>query len=150
MAHTSTHKTVVAKAMGISAKHLHRKSVLEEKDNSLKDHIQKVHKIHKAYGHRRIAWELGINHKRAARVMRKFGLKPPRRKSRWYTTRSVYHHNYTNLIKDLTPQYLNQIWVSDVSYFKYQGRFWYVASIEDLFSRRIVAVQVGKHHTTRS
>lgn len=146
MAITSTHKAVVAKAMGISAKHLHRKNLLDEKDTVLKEQIQEVHQKHSSYGHRRVAWELGVNHKRTQRVMKKFGIKPPRRKKLFYITRSTYHHAYTNLIKDIIPQYPNHIWVTDVSYFKYQGRFWYLATIEDIFTRRIMAAQVGKHH----
>lgn len=34
----------------------------------------------------------------------------------------------------------------DVSYFKFQGKFWYLATIEDLANRQILASQVGKHH----
>jgi len=146
MALQSTHKAVVALAMGISAKHLHRQRVLDAKDEALKEQIYEVHQKHTSYGHRRVAWELGVNHKRTARVMKKFGIKPPRRKKLFYLTRSTYHHHYTNLIKDMVATRLNQIWVTDVSYFKYQGRFWYVATIEDIFTRRIMAAQVGKHH----
>jgi transposase InsO family protein len=146
MARASNHKAVVAKAMGVSPKHLCRESVLEEKDTHLKDQIQEVHRKHSSYGHRRVAWELGVNHKRTARVMKKFGIKPPRRKKLFYLTRSIYHHPYTNLIKDRLPERPNHIWVSDVSYVKYHGVFWYVATIEDVFTRRIMAVQVGKHH----
>ena len=84
MARASNHKAVVAKAMGVSPKHLCRESVLEEKDTHLKDQIQEVHRKHSSYGHRRVAWELGVNHKRTARVMKKFGIKPPRRKKLFY------------------------------------------------------------------
>lgn len=132
--------------MGISSKHIHRQSQLEIKDEKLKEAIISVHKTHKAYGHRRVAWELNINHKRALRVMKKFNLKPPRRKSHFFTTKSTYHHQYTNLIKDLTPSYPHHIWCSDISYIKYQGKFWYLATIEDLFTRRIVANEVSKFH----
>ena len=145
----STCKSVIAKAVGISPKHLHRISKLDQKDELLKQQIINVHKTHKAYGHRRVAWELNINHKRARRVMKKFNLKPPRRKSHCYTTRSVFNHNYTNLIKNITPSYPNHIWCSDVSYFKYQGKFWYLATIEDLFTRRIMSAQVGKFHNAK-
>ena len=37
MANTSTHKAVVAQAMGISPKHIHRKAVLDVKDEQLKN-----------------------------------------------------------------------------------------------------------------
>jgi putative transposase len=53
---------------------------------------------------------------------------------------------YTNLIKKITPQAPHHIWASDISYIKFQGRFWYLSTIEDLHTRQIMAVQVGKHH----
>jgi hypothetical protein len=42
---------------------------------------------HKAYGHRRIALALGINHKRVRRVMRLFGLKA--RRGRYIISRKL-------------------------------------------------------------
>lgn len=79
--------------------------------------------------------------------MRIFGLKPPRRKSYFYTTRSTEHHTYTNLIKDFKPAKSNQFWCSDLSYIKFQGRFWYLAT-EDIFTRVIVGANMGKYHNS--
>jgi transposase InsO family protein len=141
-----TCKSVRAEALGIERKNIYRTSLLQRKDEALAEKIRQVHQEHKAYGHRRVAWELGINHKRAARVMKKFGLKPPRRKVSYYTTRSTSHHSYTNLIKDRVAARPHELWCSDVSYLKFQGRFWYLATIEDLMSRQIVAARVSKHH----
>lgn len=109
--------------------------------------IKGVHKIHPAYGAKRVAWELRINHKRARRVMKKFGIKPPRRKGKkhWITV-STNNYNYTNLIKDLTPDRPNFIFVSDLTYIKYQGRFIYLAAVEDIFTREIVSAGVGTRH----
>lgn len=80
--------------------------------------------------------------------MRIFGLKPPRRKSHFYTTRSTGHHTYTNLIKGLLPSKIHQLWCSDLSYIKFQGKFWYLATIVDVFSRQVVGAQVGKYHNS--
>lgn len=55
-------KSVRAAALKVSRKNIYRVSKLDKKDEMLKEEIKKVHKIHKAYGHRRVAWELGINH----------------------------------------------------------------------------------------
>jgi putative transposase len=140
-------KSVCAKALGIERKNTYRKSKLAIKDKQLAEQIKHVHKSDPAYGHRRVAWELGINPKRALRVMNKFGIKPPRRKAKKYwCTRSTDKHSYTNLIKEITPQAPHQIWASDVSYIKFQGRFWYLSTIEDVTTRQIMAAQVGKHH----
>lgn len=143
-------KSVCAKALGIERRNIYHISKLALKDERLAEQIKQVHKTDPAYGHRRVAWELGINPKRALRVMHKFGIKPPRRKlKKYWCTRSTDKHNYTNLIKEIIPQTPHQIWASDVSYIKFQGRFWYLSTIEDLTTRQIMAAQVGKHHDAR-
>lgn len=145
-------KAVRAAVLGVNRKNIYRKSKLDKKDEMLKEEIKKVHLKHKAYGHRRLAWELGINHKRVLRVMNKFSLKPPRRKRRYFSTRSTTnHHNYLNLIKGIIPGKLkpHQVWCSDVSFIKFQGRFWYLATIEDLATRQVLAAQVGKYHDSQ-
>jgi putative transposase len=78
--------------------------------------------------------------------MNKFGIKPPRRKIKHYCTKSTNHHNYTNLITDFVPEKPHDLWCSDLSYIKFQGKFWYLATIEDNFTRQIVSAQMGKHH----
>lgn len=80
--------------------------------------------------------------------MKEFGLTAPRRKSKFFCTVSTYHHSYTNLIKEIPQSEFvpHMIWVCDVSFFKFQGEMWYLASIEDLATRQILASQVGKHH----
>lgn len=116
------------------------------KDEALKKDIEKVWIKDPGYGHKRLGWKLKVNHKRVRRVMRKFGIKPPRRKVFFYTTRSTSHHNYTNLINNFTPNYPHDLWCSDLSYFKYRGRIFYLATIEDIFTRQVVAFNVGIKH----
>ena len=142
-------KSVRAAALGVNRKNIYRKKILDKKDYLLKEEIKKVHLKHKAYGHRRVAWELGINHKRALRVMNKFDLRPPRRKGRYFCTRSTQHHHYVNLIKNIIPAKPHQVWVSDVSYIKFQGKFWYLATIEDVVTRQVLSAQVGKYHNSQ-
>jgi transposase len=72
-------KSVCAQALGINRKNIYRQLKLPAKDHALKQQIEAAHRQHPAYGHRRIAIHLGINHKRAQRVMAKFNLRPPRR-----------------------------------------------------------------------
>lgn len=147
MARASTNRRAISQAFGISPKHLTRRSKLDLKDKLLKKDIEETHKQHPAYGHRRLAWHLKVNKKRILRVMHKFGIKPPRRKvHRHYCTKSVTSCPFTNLIKGITPTDKNQIWCSDVSYFLFQGRFWYLATIEDIFTRQVVGFAFGRHH----
>jgi len=150
LVHKAQIKSVRAKALGISRKNIYRKSKLKIKDKLLKEDIESVHDEHPAYGHRRVAWELEINPKRALRVMNKFGLKPPRRKvKKHWCTISTNHHSYTNLIKYLNINQPHQVWSSDLSYIKFQGQFWYLATIEDICTRQVMAAQVGKQHNAQ-
>jgi putative transposase len=120
------------------------------KDLALKAAIEAVHQAHPAYGHRRIAWQLGINHKRSQRVMALYHLRPPRRTSRHYSTRSTSRHPYTNLLKNSEkikqPQ---QVWCSDLSRFVYRGSVWYLATIVDIATRQIIAHRIGKKHDSQ-
>ena len=64
-------------------------------------------------------------------------VKPKRASCR--TTNSYHHfHKYTNLIKDLIPTEINQIWVTDITYIRTINGFCYLALVTDLFSRKIV------------
>lgn len=146
LARTGIIKTVRADALGVSRKNIYRVSKQIPKDEALKEAINKVHIKHPSYGHKRLALELRVNKKRILRVMKIFGIKPPRRKSHYYTTRSTSHHSYTNLIIDFVPTKSHDLWCSDLSYIKFQGKFWYLATIEDIFTRRVVAAQMGKNH----
>lgn len=38
------------------------------------------------------------------------------------------------------------IWVGDVTFMWFQGRWWYLATVEDLFTRQVLGVQVSLHH----
>jgi len=140
-------KSVRASALGINRKNIYHKSIQKEKDLLLKQQIEEVHKIHPAYGHKRLGMHLQINHKRILRIMKKFGIKPPRRKvKKHYCTQSIPHRKYSNLIKDYIPTKPHDLWCSDVSFFKFQGKFWYLATIIDILTRQIVGCHVGKKH----
>lgn len=141
-------KSVCAEALGVSRKNIYRSNKQLIKDQELVDLINEAHIHHPAFGQYRMALELKVNHKRTERVMKLFGIKPPRRKNHHYCTQSTYAHNYTNLIREIVPEKFvpHLIWTADVSYFKFQGEFWYLAVIEDVATRQILAARVGKHH----
>ncbi|MBU0576860.1 IS3 family transposase [Patescibacteria group bacterium] len=139
---------MVATAVGISRKDIYRQPKLPEKDRVLVEAIKEAFTLHPAYGQYKIALHLKVNHKRAERVMKENGLKAPRRKTKYFCTVSTYHHTYTNLIKEILESEFvpHLIWVCDVSYFKFKGEMWYLATIEDLATRQILSSQIGKHH----
>jgi len=133
--------------LGINRKNVYRQSKQEEKDQVLKLQIEVAWEEHPCYGHLRLGWHLKVNHKRVSRVMRRFGMKVPRRRrSNYYCTTSVPHKLYENLIIGIKPTRPNQIWCADVSFIKFEGRFWYISTIEDIATRQILAIQVSRYH----
>jgi len=108
-----------------------------------------VFESHAAYGHRRVGIELAMDKKKIRRVMKKYGLTPPRL---WYqrkyltVTSKEYADEFTNLVKEITHPTLNQIWVSDLTYLKYRGKFIYLAVIKDVASKEIVGSNLSDKH----
>lgn len=43
----------------------------------------------------------------------------------------------------------NQVWVSDVTYFKLNGKFYYICAIIDLYSRKVIAHKISEKHSTQ-
>lgn len=137
----------MATLLGINRKRIYYHGVRDTRDLVVKEAIVNTHKTHPAYGHKRLALELKANKKKILRVMHKYGIKPPRRKRRsHWITESVSSHHYTNLIKDIVPVRPDQIWVSDLTYLEYQGKFIYLASVEDIFTREIVSARLSDKH----
>lgn len=78
------------------------------------------------------------------RILRKYDLLVRRKKSSFKTTDSYHRfHKYGNLIKDMTPERPNQIWVSDITYIKTYMGFCYLALITDVYSRKIVGYDIS-------
>lgn len=132
-------KTSLAKQQGISLSSLYYKPKLPQKDWNLKNQIEHTLHQHPSYGHKRIALELNINKKRARRVMKLFGIKPYRRRGRKFRKPKdlgIVHHN---LVQQLPfPDRQNIIWASDFTYIPFHSRTVYLATIKDIFDRRVV------------
>lgn len=60
-------KTQLAKKLGVSRGILYYRHKKPLKDENMRDEIRKVLDNHPAYGHRRIALEMGLNRKRIRR-----------------------------------------------------------------------------------
>ena len=54
------------------------------------------------------------------------------------TTDSGQRESYPNLLHDLKIYDINQLWVSDITYFKIGDSWFYIVLIEDVYSRRIL------------
>jgi len=143
-------KKELAKQLGISRQSLYYKPKLPEKDLKLRAEIEKLMVKHKAYGHKRLAIELKINKKRVLRVMKLFGLKPQRRRKRLNKPQDFGQAPMAipNLVQGIIINAPNQVWVSDFTYLPYYGRFVYLATLEDIFTRQVIGWEVSVRHNT--
>lgn len=144
-----TNKTVLARELGVSRSTLYYQSKVEEKDWKLKTQIEEVLRQYPSYGSRRIALALNRNRKPIRRVMRKFGIKPYRRRGRKWRKKATHVQEYPNLLHTTYPSYPNHVWASDFTYLSYNKQWIYVATVMDLYSRKIVGLEVLTNHTTQ-
>ena len=105
---------------------------------------------HPAYGHKRIALALKLNRKRILRVMKKFNLKPYRRRKtpRKPDDERKLATKYQNLIKAFCPIMADVVWVIDFTYIKFHEYFIYLATFMDLYTREVVGWYVSRFHTS--
>jgi len=143
-------KTEVAKKLGISRSMLYYQHKQPLIDEEVKHQIETVLAEHKAYGHKRIAPELKMNKKRILRVMKKFNIKPyrsrPKKPNKKEDAGKAPEKDTVNIYKLLCPIAPNVVWVSDFTYIKFMGRFIYVATIMDMYTREIIGVAISRFH----
>lgn len=145
-------KTALAKKLGIARSSLYYKGRLDAVDEELQKQILIVLGIHPAYGHKRIALDFPLNKKRVLRVMKKYGIKPYRRrvkKLRKKEDEGKEATKWKNEIINLCPIRPNVVWASDFTYIKFQGRFIYLATIIDVFTREIIGWDISVRHDTQ-
>jgi len=143
-------KKELAAELGISRASLYYQPKLPSKDLHLKAAIERVMAEHKAYGHRRIAIELSVNKKRVSRVMKLFGLKVKRRRRKPKKPQDMGQKTLSvpNFLTGYDIDSPGQVLASDFTYLPYQGRFVYLATFEDIFTREIVGWSVSLRHTS--
>ena len=133
-------KTALAEQLGVTRSALYYAPKLPGKDLALKARIEQVMSDHRAYGHRRLALHLGINKKRVRRVMKLYGLKVKRRRQAPKKPQDLGQTALAipNLVSGLTIETVHQVWASDFTYLPYFGRWLYLATVEDIFTRQVL------------
>ena len=137
--------------MGIARSTLYYKPRLPDKDWALKCEIERVLREHPAYGHKRLAIELKVNKKRILRVMKKFGIKPYRRRGRKWKNpnKAQIKVRYPNILMTETPSCPHHVWASDFTYLWFQEEWLYVCTVMDLFTRKVVGFSVLSNHSVQ-
>lgn len=78
------------------------------------------------------------------------GLRVARKRSFTRTTNSLGVTRFENLLIGLELTTVNQVWVSDITYYEMEGQFYYLTFIMDLYSRYIVGHSVSRNLTTEN
>jgi putative transposase len=144
-------KTQLAKKLGVSRSSLYYKAKRDEQDEEMKKQILIVLGLHPSYGHKRIALAFNLNNKRIRRCMRKFGIKPYRRRIKRLRKKDdegKVAAKWKNEIQEFCPIRPHIVWASDFTYIKFQGRFIYLATIIDVYTREIIGWDISSRHDT--
>lgn len=145
-------KTALAKKLGVARSSLYYQPKREAQDSEMKRQIEIILGIHPSYGHKRIALEFPLNKKQILRVMKKYGIKPYRqygKKPRKKDDEGKDEAKWKNEIMGLCPIRPNVVWASDFTYIKYQGKFIYLATIIDVYTREIIGWNIAVRHDTK-
>ena len=136
-------KSELARQLGVSRASLYYVSKKEKQDRPLKAKVEEVLREHPSYGSRRVALHLKLNRKGIQRIMRRFGIRPYRRHGRKYLVTKRVSVIYANLLMTTMPSYPNHVWAADFTELKHAGKKVYVATVEDLYTRKIVGVAIA-------
>lgn len=78
------------------------------------------------------------------------GLKVRKNKNFRVTTNSKGVTRFENLIENIEVTAVNQVFVSDITYYEMNNRFYYLTFIMDLYNREIVGYSVGENLRTEN
>ena len=82
---------------------------------------------------------LGMGRDKFLLLLHKHKLIIPPRKPRHTTNSDHVYFKYPNLVKELVVTYINQLWVSDITYiYTTEDKFCYLHLVTDAFSRMII------------
>jgi putative transposase len=138
------YKWLEKQAMGVTEKEMRKKELLQKISKSFHESIG-------TYGSPRVHddlvdWGYTVSLKTVARYMQELGLKATLQTKFVITTDS--NHSlplYPNLVnRQFNVETPNKVWVADITYVWTLEGWLYLASIMDLFSRKIVGWSLGK------
>lgn len=85
----------------------------------------------------------GIGRDAFIEIGKQGGLMLEERKAPHRTTYSSPFARYQNLTMDKVFTNVNQIWTSDITYYRFQDKFYYIVLIMDVFSRKIIGYSIA-------
>ena len=127
---------------------LSRQVAWQEKEVLLLGLMLQIRDIHPAMGLRTM-YEFyqpeGIGRDAFISIGLRYGLRVKSFRNEVRTTFASPYSRYANLLKDVIVDDINQVWTSDITYFRIADRFVYIVFILDVYSRMIVGYCVSEH-----
>lgn len=141
-------KSALAKELGVSRSSLYYRPKKPDKDEALRREIERVMLKNPGYGSPRVAIALKINEKRAARVMKKFGLRPARRSKTPYKPADQVRESLALpcVLSTLSPIAPDVVWASDFTFICYRGSFVYLCTVIDVFTGEVLGFNISRTH----
>lgn len=125
-----------------------------KRQEELRIHIQEIYdESNQIFGAAKIAAVMRnegihVSDEMVRRLMHDMGLISIRQSARkLYEDESRKYKNYLNQEFDVKKP--NEVWVSDVTYFKHNETAYYICAVIDLFSRMVVGYKIGKTNSTQ-
>lgn len=109
--------------------------------------VDKIRRDHPCMAVREIYFKLnpqGMGRDKFEQFCFQHGYRVKKQKNYRVTTDSRGVTRFANLVKDFELTAVNQVLVSDITYYEVQGKFYYITLVMDLFSREIVGYSVSK------
>jgi len=123
-----------------------RKTQLDEAEQILMQ-VNKIREDHPSMAAREIYFKLnllGMGRDKFEQFCFERGYRVKKQKNFRITTDSRGVTRFPNLIKELEVTAVNQVMVSDITYYEMHGKFYYITLIMDLFNREIVGYSASK------
>jgi transposase InsO family protein len=144
-------------ARGTFYNHIFRRADRSEREKEQADLMMKVQQIfdesQQRFGAEKIRTILAqtgvhISAKRISAIMQELDLRSIRTNAKKQYKKRQQYQKQNLLAREFTADHPNQIWVSDITYFKVSGYWVYLCIILDLFSRKIVGYRVSRNAST--
>ncbi|MDO6760033.1 IS3 family transposase [Tamlana sp. 2_MG-2023] len=133
--------------------HFWYREQLSFEEDLIVSEVHKIRKNHRHMGGRKLyellqpfllAHQIKMGRDRLFDVLSAHHLLVRRQKKQTITTNSFHRFKkYSNLIRDFVPVKPNQLWVSDITYWKLETGFVYISIITDAYSRKIVGYHLA-------
>ena len=137
--------------LGVNRSSLYYQPEEDPSEAVLLAEIEKLAAAYPTYGYRRITQLLRrqgytVGTRRVARLMKEKNLLVSIKRVSGQTTKSLRGEKpWSNLLEDLEISHPDQVWVADITYVRFKGRFIYLSLLMDVFTRMIRAWQLSQH-----